>query len=183
MNAVDLSSFSSKGFQRGASIFKEFLWVLVRWTVFELNPFGFYRLKRWLLRLFGAGIGAGVVIKPNVKITFPWKLTVGDHVWLGEGCWLLNLDQTTIEHDVCVSQRAMLCTGSHDYKSKSFDLMVQPITVRSGAWVGADTWIGPGVTIGSHAVLSAGSVTNHDLEAYGVYRGNPAVKVRERTIG
>lgn len=179
---VDLSRFSSAGFERGAGRMKELLWLICRALVFERCPLPLYGLKRWLLRRFGAVIGRGVVIKPGVKVTFPWKLRVGDHVWLGEECWLLNLAPIEIGSHVCISQRAMLCTGSHNYKSPAFDLVTGPIRVEDGAWVAAGAWVGPGVTVGSHAVLAAGSVTGHDLEPYGIYQGNPATKLRERRI-
>jgi putative colanic acid biosynthesis acetyltransferase WcaF len=127
-------------------------------------------------------VGHDVVIKPEVKITFPWKLALGDHVWLGEECWLLNLAPITIEADVCISQRAFLCTGNHNYKSPAFDLITKPIRVEQGAWIGASTFVGPGITVGTHAVLTAGSVATKDLEPYGIYQGNPAVRVKERVI-
>ena len=135
-----------------------------------------------MLRAFGASVGRNVTIKPQVKITFPWKLTVGDHVWLGEECWLLNLDHIVIGSNVCISQRAFLCTGNHDYKRATFDLIVKPITVENGAWLGAGCWVGPGVTIGSHSILTLGSVATKNLAANGIYRGNPAEPVKQRVI-
>ena len=179
---VDLERFDNRAFNRGASRLKEALWLLVRLGLFELCPFGLYSVKAALLRAFGAKLGRGVVIKPGVKITFPWKLEIGDHVWLGEECWLLNLDQITLGSHVCISQRAMLCTGSHNYSSPTFDLVVKPIRVGDGAWIAAQAWVGPGVTVGDHALLSAGSVTTRDLEPRGIYQGNLAVKVRQREI-
>jgi putative colanic acid biosynthesis acetyltransferase WcaF len=133
-----------------------------------------------MLRRFGAKVGRGVVIKPQVKITFPWKLTLGDHVWLGEECWLLNLDHITIADNVCISQRAFLCTGNHNYKSPTFDLIVKPIVIEEGVWIGAGSLVGPGVTASSHAVLTAGSVATDDLQPFGIYRGNPAVFIKLR---
>lgn len=182
MNKVDLSSFTAADFDRGASRATEFLWLWVSLGLFQFCPLKLYGLKCRVLRWFGARVGQGVVIKPNVKITFPWKLEVGDHVWLGEECWLLNFDRITLEDHVCISQRAFLCTGNHDYKSSAFDLIVKPITVQRGAWIGAGALVGPGVTVGTHAVLNAGSVATQDLEPYGIYRGNPAVRVKERVI-
>lgn len=135
-----------------------------------------------LLRLFGARVGRGVVIRSGVRVHFPWRLTLGDHVWVGEESWLLNLAPIIIESNVCISQRAFLCTGNHDYTLPTFDLIVKPIKIASGSWVGADCWIGPGVTMESHAVLTAGSVTSKNLEAYGIYRGNPARFVKWRVI-
>jgi putative colanic acid biosynthesis acetyltransferase WcaF len=179
---VDLSRFSPGQFDRGAGVVKEGLWLLVSLILFRLCPFSFSALKRAVLRGFGACIGQGVTIKPQVKITFPWKLTVGDYVWLGEECWLLNLERISIGSHVCISQRAFLCTGSHDYKRVRFDLITRPIKVEDGVWIGAGAWVGPGVTLGAHAVLTAGSVATKDLAAHGIYRGNPAVLVKQRLV-
>jgi len=179
---VDLSRFSPGQFDRGAGVVKEGLWLVVSLILFRLCPFSFSALKRGVLRAFGAEIGCNVTIKPQVKITFPWKLTVGNHVWLGEECWLLNLERVVIGNNVSISQRAFLCTGSHDYKKTTFDLITRPIKVEDGVWIGAGCWVGPGVTMGSHAVLTAASVTTKDLAANGIYRGNPAVLVKQRVI-
>jgi putative colanic acid biosynthesis acetyltransferase WcaF len=179
---VNLASFSNASFDRGAGAFKEVLWLVVNLVLFQLCPFSLSWLKSGILRAFGAEIGTGVVIKPRVKVTFPWKLSVGDHVWLGEESWLLNLDKIEIGDNVCISQRAFLCTGSHDYKRPTFDLMTKPIVVEDGAWLGAACWVGPGVTVGSHTVLTAGSVTTKDLEPWGVYQGNPVTFVRRREM-
>lgn len=180
---VDFATFRNLEFDRGASVLKEALWLVVSRLLFEWPPARLYGLKAWTLRKFGARVGAHSVIKPGAKITFPWKLTLGDHVWLGEDCWLINLAPIEIADHVCVSQGAMLCTGSHDYKLPSFDLITRPIRLEKGAWVGARAWVGPGVTIASHAVLTACSATSRGLEAYGIYQGNPAVRIREREIG
>ena len=180
---VDLSRFANPHFDRGAGVVKEALWLLVSRMLFQHCPYSLSALKCAVLRWFGAAVGRGVVIKPDLKITFPWKLRLGDHVWLGEECWLLNLAPITIASHVSVSQRAFLCTGSHDYKSPTFDLITKPIIVETGAWLGAGAWVGPGVTVGSHAVLTAGSVAAKNLEPFGIYQGNPAVKVRTRVLG
>ena len=179
---VDLSTFFTGDFNRGASRFKELCWLVVSQLLFQLCPLKLSALKAAVLRWFGASVGRGVVIKPQVKITFPWKLTVGDHVWLGEESWLLNLAPIIIEDNVCISQRAFLCAGNHNYKSPAFDLITQPIQVEQGAWIGAGGFVGPGVLVGSHAVLAAGSVATKDLEPYGIYQGNPAVLVKKRVI-
>ncbi len=169
-------------FDRGAGKVLESLWLLVNLLLFQFCPIKSSRLKCAVLRWFGANIGRGVEIKPGVKITFPWKLTIGNHVWLGEQCWLLNLERITIADHVCISQRAFLCAGNHNFKSPVFDLIVQPITIEEGAWIGADAFVGPGIKVGSHAVLTAGSIATDDLSAYGIYRGNPAVLIKERVI-
>ena len=179
---VDLSKFSTGNFDRGASALKEGLWILTSLFLFRLCPFKLSGLKCAVLRTFGAKVGRGVVIKPRVIITFPWKLTLGDHVWLGEECWLLNLAPIVIENNVCISQRAFLCTGNHNYKSPAFDLIVKPIHVEAGAWIGAGAFVGPGVKVGNHAVLAAGSIATNNLEPFGIYQGNPAAKVKQREI-
>jgi putative colanic acid biosynthesis acetyltransferase WcaF len=179
---VDLSKFSTGDFDRGAGPVKEGFWILTSLLLFRLCPFKWSGLKCAVLRAFGAKIGRGVVIKPRVAITFPWKLKVADHVWLGEECWLLNLAPIVIESHVCVSQRAFLCTGNHNYKSPAFDLITQPIRVEAGAWIGAGAFVGPGVTVGNHAVLAAGSVATKNLEPFGVYQGNPAAFIKQREI-
>ena len=182
MISVDLSCFANPEFDRGASRLKEMLWTLVRCIFFAPSfplPSAF---RVFWLRQFGAHIGCGVVIRSKVNITFPWKLTIGDHVWIGEECWLLNLASIKIESHVCLSQRAFLCTGNHDYTSPTFNLITKPIRVESGAWIGAGSFVGPSVTVASHAVLTAGSVATDDLQPFGIYRGNPAVFVKRREL-
>lgn len=178
--SVALSRYAPGQLDRGASRLKEGLWLTVNWLLFRQCPFSFSALKRAVLRAFGAHVGRNVVIKPQVKITFPWKLTIGDHVWLGEESWLLNLEHISIENNVCISQRAFLCTGSHNYKLATFDLITKPIVVEEGAWIGAAAWVGPGVRVATMAVLTAGSVATHSLEAGGIYQGNPAVFKKSR---
>ena len=136
-----------------------------------------------LLKIFGARIGKGVVIKPGVNIKYPWMLSIGDYTWLGEGVWIDNLAKVQIGSNVCVSQGALLLTGNHDYKRVSFDLIVGEITVKDGAWIGAKSVVCPGVICGTHSVLSVGSITSNNLEDYTIYQGNPAVKIRDRIIG
>jgi putative colanic acid biosynthesis acetyltransferase WcaF len=181
-NEVDLAAFKPERFDRGAGAIKEGFWLIVSLVLFRFCPLKLSRLKTWMLRLFGAQVGQGVVIKPNVRITFPWRLSLGDHVWLGEDAWLLNLAPITLESHVCVSQGAFLCTGSHDYTSTAFDLIVKPIVAERGAWISAGAFVGPGVRVGSHAVLTAHSAAAQDLEPFGIYQGNPAKFVRRRVI-
>ncbi len=175
----DLSKYSSSGFDRGASRGKEALWWLVRATIF-LSPLPFpSTLKVGLLRLFGAKVGEGVVIRPGVSITFPWRFSCGDHVWLGEDVLILSLAEVRIGSHSCISQRAFLCTGSHDYRKETFDLITEQIVLEKSVWISANAFVGPGVTIGEGSVLSALSVAMKDMPSGVVAVGNPAVVVRE----
>jgi putative colanic acid biosynthesis acetyltransferase WcaF len=140
-------------------------------------------LRVCLLRSFGATIGRGVVIRSRVNITYPWKLAIGDHVWLGEEVVILSLAQVTIESNVCISQRAFICTGSHAFRSPSFDLITKPITIRAGSWIAAQAFVAPGVTIGPDSMVAAGAVVIRDVAPGTVVSGNPAAKREDnRTI-
>ena len=132
--------------------------------------------------MFGAKIGTKVVIKSRVEIKYPWKLTIGDYAWIGEHVWIDNLDHVSIGDHTCISQGALLLTGNHDYKKSSFDLMVKPIVIEEGAWIGAKAVVTQGVTVGSHALLTVGSVASRNLEPFSVNKGNPAIKVKDRKI-
>jgi putative colanic acid biosynthesis acetyltransferase WcaF len=146
------------GYNRGRSVVWFALWQICKWLFFRtIFPWP-SPLKVTLLRLFGANIGARVYIKPQVNIHLPWKLTVGAHTWIGEEVFLLNLEPIQIGAHACISQRAFLCTGNHDYRHPAMSYRNAPIRIGSGAWVGAQTFIGPGVTVEENAVVAAGSV-------------------------
>lgn len=179
---ADLSRFNNADFPLGAGFIKRTLWYFTN-AVFFINPlFPFRSPKPVLLRLFGAKVGRGVVIHPGVNIKFPWKLAIGNHVWIGQRAWLDNIDQLTIKDNAVISQGAMLILGSHDYKRPDYPTLSGPVVLEEGSWVGAGALVLGGVTLKSHALLSAGSVTGKNLEAYTIYRGNPAVAVRERVM-
>lgn len=178
---TDLSRFNNDWYNPGPA-WKRALWFMLN-ALFMQNPlFPFSGLKCALLRSFGARIGRGVVIKPSVNIKYPWKLDIGDYTWIGERVWIDNLGKVTIGANVCLSQGAMLLCGNHDYTKAHFDLIVGDITIHDGAWIGAHALVAPGVTVGSHAVLAVKSVASKDLDAWYIYRGNPAEKLRERKI-
>ncbi len=166
----------------GASKPKQVLWFFIN-AVFFINPLvagaGF---KVFLLKLFGATVGKGVVIKPSVNIKYPWKLSIGNHSWIGEKVWIDNLAYVTIGNNVCISQGAFLLTGNHNYKKTSFDLILGEIKLEDGVWIGARSIVCPGVTCFSHSVLSVSSVAATNLQAYCIYKGNPATLSAERNI-
>ncbi|MBC8034537.1 MAG: colanic acid biosynthesis acetyltransferase WcaF [Chitinophagaceae bacterium] len=184
MNTTSLNHYDNSWFRKqiGASRSKQFAWYFTN-ILFFMNPLNpSSALKIHILKIFGSKLGQGTIIKPGVNIKYPWKLIIGDHCWIGEKVWIDNLAVVEMGNNVCISQGAMLLTGNHDYKSPKFDLIVKPILLMDGAWVGAKGLVGPGVTIESHAVLAAMSVANKDLSAYTIYQGNPAIAVRQRII-
>ena len=166
----------------GASKVKLVLWYFVNAVFFKssINPSS--ALKIILLKAFGAKIGEGVVIKPSVNIKYPWKLNVDDHTWIGEEVWIDNLVQVSIGKSVCISQGALLLTGNHNYKKTVFDLITGEILLEDGVWIGARATVCPGTVCRTHSIVTVGSVVSKELEPYGIYKGNPAIKISDRFI-
>ncbi len=180
--AVDLSQYNNSWYNAGASKIKIALWFLVK-GLFFINPlFPFVGFKVWLLRLFGARVGNGVVIKPSVNIKYPWSVEIGNHVWIGELVWIENHCKVVIGNNVCLSQGSVIMTGNHDYKKTTFDLVIKSVTLDDGVWIGTNAIVCPGVHCGSHSILTVNSVANKNLDPYWIYQGNPAEKVRERKM-
>ena len=179
---TDLSKYNNRWYRPRASVIKRGLWLFINACFFNSYLFPFNSLKLLLIRLFGARVGKGVVIKPSVNIKYPWRLKIGSNVWVGENVWIDNLSDVSIADHVCLSQGAMLLTGNHNYKKAEFDLMTGDIILEEGVWIGTKSIVCPGVTCKSHSVLTVGSVATKGMEAYCVYQGNPAVKVADRVI-
>ncbi len=181
MKTVKLKQYNNDNYNPGSTL-KKILWYFTNMLFFKtLLPFpSSFKVK--LLKCFGAKVGNGVVIKPDINVKYAWFLEIGDDCWIGENVWIDNLTTVKIGSNVVLSQGAYLLTGSHDYKKESFDLVLGEIILEEGVWIGAKATVCPGVTCKSHSVLAVGSVATKDLEAYGIYQGNPAVKKRERQI-
>lgn len=174
-----LDRFSSVGFDRGAPRAVEALWLVVNGLLLSSwLPGSAWRVR--LLRAFGAQLGRGVVIKPGVRVKFPWRLRVGDHSWIGEGVWIDNLAEVRIGAHACLSQGAYLCTGSHDWSRESFDLITRPIAVADHAWVGAQAMLAPGAKLGTGAVLGMGSLGKGDMTPWTIHAGRPGRPQRVR---
>lgn len=181
MKQVNLNSYDNSKYHFGSQI-KIVLWYFVNMLFFKtMLPFP-SSIKLKVLRLFGAKVGSGVVIKPNVNIKYPWFLSIGECCWIGEGVWIDNLARVTIGNNVCLSQGSYLLTGSHDYNKEAFDLILGEITLEDGVWIGAKSVVCPNVVCKSHSVLAVCSVATKDLDHYGIYQGNPAVYKRKREI-
>ena len=181
MSTTRLDLFDNSAYQPGPLVAR-ITWTFVSAWFFQTWipwPNG---LKRSLLRAFGAKVGQGVVVKPRVTIKYPWKLSIGDHCWIGEKVWLDNLGQVTLGNHCCLSQGALLLCGNHNYKKPTFDLIVGDITLEDGVWIGARASVTSGLTCDSHSVLLMGSTASSNLEARAVYKGNPAVLIRPRKL-
>ncbi|AZI25826.1 colanic acid biosynthesis acetyltransferase WcaF [Pedobacter sp. G11] len=173
--------FNTGSYRIGASRLKQFLWYFTDVFFFRSGMIPVSSILVFLLRLFGARIGNDVRIKPGIHIKYPWKLSIGDYSWLAD-CYIENLAWVRIGANCCISQQAILMTGNHNYSKTSFDLITKPITLEEGVWIGACAKVCPGLTLFSHAVLTMGSTATSNLDAYSIYQGHPAVKVKDRNI-
>jgi putative colanic acid biosynthesis acetyltransferase WcaF len=171
---MDLSRFDNGGFERGAPAWKEALWRLCQGLFFQPLWHVPSCWRAFLLRAFGARIGLRPVIRAGVNISFPWRLELGDDVWIGEDVMILTLAPVRIASNVCLSQRCFLCTGSHDHRQETFDLVVRPIEIGAGCWVAASAFIGPGVVLPAGTMVGAGAVMVKSPSQAGVWVGNPA---------
>jgi putative colanic acid biosynthesis acetyltransferase WcaF len=182
MERVYLSKFDNTWYNPGRGLLVRVLWYLANAVFLQspLNPSS--KLKVIILRLFGAKIGDGVVLKPSINVKYPWNIEIGNYSWIGENSWLDSLAMISIGKNVCISQGVYLCTGDHDSTDPAFGLIVKPIIIEDGAWVGARATILPGVTVKSHTIVAAGSVIAKDTEPFGIYVGSPGEKIKEREI-
>lgn len=178
---TDLSKFTIGDYKAGSRL-KVFIWFFINYYVFDSSFPWPYSLKRMLLRMFGAKVGKGLVIKTKVRIKNPWRLIIGDHCWIGESVWIDNLENVEIGSHVSLSQGAMLLTGNHDFTASDFPYRLGKIRLEDGVWIGAKAVVCPGVVCGSHAILTVNSVASQNLDAWSIYRGNPATYVKQRVI-
>jgi putative colanic acid biosynthesis acetyltransferase WcaF len=182
MQQTDLSTYDNSPYHPGGTAIKRFLWYYLNALFLKTSLLPSNSFKTLLLRAFGAKIGKNVVIKPGVNVKYPWQLSIGNETWIGENVWIDCLVPTIIGNNVCISQGAVLLTGNHNYKKITFDLITSGVVLEDGVWIGACALISPGVRAASHAVLTSGSVATKNMEAYAIYQGNPAIKIRSRTI-
>jgi putative colanic acid biosynthesis acetyltransferase WcaF len=178
---VDLSTYNNNWYKPGNAV-KRFLWHYTNLVFFKSGWFPVYGLKVFLLKLFGAVVGKNVCIKPSVNIKYPWFLHMGNNVWIGEDVWIDNLTDVHIGDNVCISQGALLITGSHNYSEANFGLLMKPIHIENGVWICAKAVICGGVVCGDHSIITAGAVATKNCEPSGMYRGNPAELFNKRSI-
>ena len=150
--------------------FRAAIWFYTQILLFKSSlSFSFLRVP--LLRFFGATVGKRVLIRRGVRIHFPWNLSIGDDVWIGEEVWFINHEKITIGSDVCISQRSIICSGGHDYRSVSLEYAHKPIEIKDGAWICLDAKVLPGVTIGECSVVAAGEIAWKSLPDYSMLVG------------
>jgi len=157
-----LASFTGTGYDRGRSFIHQIAWYVVM-NVFFVRWWFPARFRPALLRAFGASVGSGVLVRSRVRVHWPWKLTIGNDCWIGEGAWLLNLEPIVLGHDVCVSQEALLCTGSHDHRDPAFEFDNAPISVADGGWVATRAVVLRGVRVGRESIVAAGVTAHRDV--------------------
>lgn len=165
---------------RGCNSAKVQLWWLVQSTLFSMSPQFMYSWRIWLLSLFGAKIGKGAIIRPTVRITYPWKVSIGNHSWIGDHAELYSLGEIEIGSNSVISQNSYLCTGSHDFTKETFDIYAKKITIEDEVWVASDVFIAPGVTIKKGAIIGARSTVLNDMPEGMICYGYPAKPVKPR---
>ncbi len=182
MSQVHLKSYDNSWFDPGRSSIWRAAWFFLGSPIFRSHLLPLSSLRVSLLRLFGARIGTGVVIRHAVNVKYPWHLVVGNDCWIGERVWIDSLTTVRLGNDVCLSQGAYLCTGNHNWSDPGFGLMLAPIQLNDGAWAGAMCLLTPGAVLGSGAVAAAGSVVSGTVPDFEIYAGNPAAFVKKRVI-
>ncbi|WP_144505660.1 putative colanic acid biosynthesis acetyltransferase [Bacillus mycoides] len=177
---VDLSKYNQSWYSRGKSGVIVLLWWFIQGTIFRFSLHNMYRWRNFLLRLFGAGIGKGVKVRSTVKVTYPWKVSIGEYSWIGDNVQLYSLDKIHIGTNCVISQESYLCTGSHDVKDPHFGLITKPIIIKDGAWIASDVFVYPGVTVHEMGVVAARSTVLKDIPANEIHAGSPAKFVKKR---
>jgi putative colanic acid biosynthesis acetyltransferase WcaF len=158
------------------------LWWVVQGSLFAMSPQFLYGWRRFLLRIFGAEIGKSVIIRPSTKITYPWKVKIGDYSWIGDDVVLYSLGDIIIGKNTVISQKSYICTGAHDYSKNDFPIFAKKIIIDDECWLATDVFVSPGVTINKGSVVGARSTVLKDLDSNSVYVGSPARFIKKRKI-
>lgn len=178
----DLSQYYTPKEFRGRSKITVQFWWLVQSILFGCSPQFMYGWRRFLLRVFGAKIGKNVIIRPSARITYPWKVSIGNHSWIGDDVVLYSLGNIEIGEHVVVSQKGYICTGTHDYEDVGFKIYAKDIIIKDQCWLATDVFVSPGIQINEGTVVGARSTVIHDLDSFSVYVGSPAKFIKKRKI-
>ncbi|MEO2223853.1 putative colanic acid biosynthesis acetyltransferase [Priestia megaterium] len=177
---IDLSKYDQSWFSKGKSNLVIILWWLIQGTIFRFSIHNMYAWRIFLLKCFGAKVGKNVLIRSSAKFTYPWKVSIGDHSWIGDNVQFYSLDRIIVGSNCVISQESYLCTGTHDIKDTKFGLITKPIVIKDGAWIASDVFIYPGVTIHEMGVVAARSTVIKDVLVNEVHTGSPARFIRKR---
>jgi len=179
--STDISSNRAARKWSRAELAGRLLWTIAV-PLFRFSPRILWGWRRALLRAFGAKIGKYAHIYPTVRITIPWNIDIGEEAAVGDHAILYALGPIRIGARATISQYAHLCAGTHDWRDPAMPLVKTPIVIGDDAWVCANAFVGPGVTIGQRAILGAGAVTMKDVEAGAIVGGNPARRIADRPL-
>ena len=179
---VNLSNYQPSNYDRGRSNWLVMTWWFVQAIAFPVSLHNFNNFRCWLLRLFGAKIGQGVVIRPTARFTYPWKISIGDYSWIGDDVVFYSIDRIEIGSHTVISQKSYLCTASHDFRDPNFSTTTSPIRIGNGAWIATDCFVAPGVTIGANTVIGARSSVFRDIPQRQVAWGSPCIARYTRQI-
>ncbi|WP_439131144.1 putative colanic acid biosynthesis acetyltransferase [Polaribacter sp.] len=167
---------------RGRNVFVVQLWWIVQSVLFKNSPQFMYGFRNFLLRLFGAKIGKNTIIRPSVKVTYPWKVSIGEYCQIGDDVVLYSLGEIEIGNHTVISQKSYICAGSHDFTKSTFNIFSKKITIKDQCWLATDVFVAPGVTIESGTVVGSRSSVYNNLPANKICIGTPAKVIRERKI-
>ncbi|GGG21665.1 WcaF family extracellular polysaccharide biosynthesis acetyltransferase [Paenibacillus abyssi] len=182
VNKVRLDLYQQTEYSRGRSGIVILLWWFIQGTLFRFSLHNMYRWRSWLLKKFGAQIGRGVLIRATAKFTYPWKVKIGDHSWIGDNVQFYSLDEIIIGNHCVISQNTYLCTGSHKIDDPSFALSINPIVIKDGAWIASDVFVYPGVTVNEMGVAGARSTVTKDIPYNEIHVGYPAKFLKKRFV-
>jgi len=182
MKYQDLSLFKVPNEFRGKSKLFVQLWWVVQATLFKWSPKILYNWRRFLLRSFGAEIGEGVLIRPSVTITYPWKVKIGSNSWIGDDCVLYSLGEISIGENVALAHKVYLNTGGHDYNKITFDITKKNVIIQDECWLTNDVYIAPGVTIGKGTIIGARSTVLSSMPEGKICVGMPAKPIKDRIV-
>ncbi|MCA9079198.1 MAG: putative colanic acid biosynthesis acetyltransferase [Planctomycetaceae bacterium] len=162
--------------------FGRVVWGIAWLLLFRPSPRLCHGWRRLLLTCFGADIGRNVRIDPSVRIWAPWNLTLGDESAIGHHVDCYNVARITLGAHATVSQYSFLCTASHAVTDPHMRLISSPITIEDQAWVCADVFVGPGITIGTGGVAAARAVVTRDVPPWVIVAGHPATDLKRRVL-
>lgn len=181
MSEVNQDTYTGASFSMNNRI-RRVVWNSVYTLLFRYSPRPLHSWRSMLLRLFGAKVGNNVHVYPKVKIWAPWNLILNDECGVGNGAQIYNQGQITLGYRSIISQGVYLCAGTHDYTKRGHPLVTAPIVVGAHAWVAAEAFVHPGITIGEGAVVGARSVVVKDIPKWMVCAGNPCKPLKERVF-